>query len=151
MGHSDFYSLGQLRLIGLKNILVLLSLQVFHASIGTLKKIVSKHWNVLKNDRMLGTTLPERQNVVFHDVLSLRLQVAPNILDAPNRVSFFQKRKGYFPCRKCSVCSLKTIKNRRVEQFKLRATVNLYNIDTFITCTSLNVVSDCLSMRPSIC
>lgn len=63
-----------------------------------IKKIMTKHWVVLKNNKVLGPVLPDHPQVIFRVVPPLKLQVAPNILDAPNRVSFFQKSKGYFPC-----------------------------------------------------
>lgn len=63
-----------------------------------------------------------------------------HILDAPNRVSFFQKLKGNFLCWKCSACCLDKNKARRIRLFQSSATSRSYDIDTLITCTSLNVV-----------
>lgn len=89
---------------------------------------------------MLGPSLPERPQVIYRGVPPLRLQVAPNVLDAPNRVPFFQNSKGFFPCRKCKVCRINGDKNRKICQFKSNSTTKVNDIDTFITCTSKNVV-----------
>lgn len=105
-----------------------------------IKKILRKHWAVLKNDKVLGPSLPERPQVIYRGVPPLRLQVAPNVLDAPNRVPFFQNSKGFFPCHKCKVCRINGDKNRKICQFKSNSATKVYDIDTFITCTSKNVV-----------
>lgn len=55
-----------------------------------IKKIMSKQWAVLKNDRVLGPVLPDHPKVFFRDVPPLKLDVAPN------RVSFFSKIKVFF-------------------------------------------------------
>lgn len=105
-----------------------------------MKKIMTKHWGITKNNKILGPVLPDRPQVIFRGVTPLRLQVAPNILDAPNRVSFLQKSKGYFPCHNCNVCHCNKNKNRKICHFKSNVTGRVYDINTFITCTSQNVV-----------
>lgn len=105
-----------------------------------IKKIMSRHWKVLKNDRVLGPAITDFPKVIFRGVPPLKLQVAPNVLEALNRVSFFQRLKGFFPCRRCSVCHLNKNQGKRISQFQSTATSRYYEIDTFITCTSLNVV-----------
>lgn len=62
-----------------------------------IKRIVKKHWSVLKSDKVLGPHLPETQSVVFRGVPPLGLYIAPNVLDKPNNVSFFHDLTVFFP------------------------------------------------------
>lgn len=54
-----------------------------------IKKFIQKHWKVLQGDQVLGPIIPEQPQVVYRGVPPLRLQVAPNIVDPPKKVSFF--------------------------------------------------------------
>lgn len=104
------------------------------------KRIMARHWRVLKNGKVLEPHIPEVPQVIFQGVAPLRLQVMSNILDAPNRESFFQNLKGYFPCHKCMVCSLNNLQSTHVCTFSSTATSRNFEINTFISCSSLNVV-----------
>lgn len=77
-----------------------------------IKKITNKHWKVLRNDRFLGPVLLERAGVIFRGAWSIQGEIAPNIIDSPKRVSFFQQCKGYYPYHRCNVC-LHNIGRRR--------------------------------------
>lgn len=57
-----------------------------------------------------------------------------------SKSTFFQELKGYYPCRKCSVCQVNCIKERRVCEFQSNIASTRYRIDSFITCSSKNVV-----------
>lgn len=92
---------------------------------------MTKHWGVLRNDKILGSVLPYRPQVIFRGVPPLKLQVAPNILDAPNRVSSFQKSKGYFPCRNCNACLCNKNKEIKICHFKSNVTGRSYGIHTY--------------------
>lgn len=48
-----------------------------------IKKLVCKHWHILKNDHILGSTLPDRPQVVFRGVPSLKDTLAPGFCDPP--------------------------------------------------------------------
>lgn len=48
-----------------------------------IKDIFQKHWNVLKNDYILGPTLPDRAEVTYRGAPSLRGKIAANVLDPP--------------------------------------------------------------------
>lgn len=100
---------------------------------------MTKPWGVPKN-KIWGPVLPDCPQVLFRGVPPFKLQVAPNILDAPNRVSFFQKSKVYFPCRNCNVCLCNKNKDRKICQFTSNTTGRVYDVKTFMTCTSQNVV-----------
>lgn len=76
-----------------------------------IKKIMKKHWALLINNKILGPVLPEHPQVIFRGVPPLEMQRAPNVLDAPNRVSFFQNSKFFFSCHRCTVCHIN--KNKR--------------------------------------
>lgn len=56
-----------------------------------IKKSFKKHWSVLKNDRVLGPILPDKPGYIFRGLPSLQASVAPNILDLPKRIPFFQQ------------------------------------------------------------
>lgn len=69
-----------------------------------IKKFFNKHWKVLLNDKVLGPSLPDRAGIIYRGARSIQGEIAPNTLDPPHVVSFFQECKGYFLCRKCNVC-----------------------------------------------
>lgn len=102
--------------------------------------IVRRHWEVLRSDRVLGPLLPEKAKVIFRGAPSLRLKVAPNVLDPPVRPSFFHNLKGFYPCRKCRVCKLNHCRDRKILSFSSTTTGARYNIRHFCTCETKNVV-----------
>lgn len=67
------------------------------------KNVFRKYWNVLKN-YVLGPVLLALPTVTYRGVPPLRLQVAPNIVEHPKKNSFFHQMKGFYPCRKHTVC-----------------------------------------------
>ena len=113
------------------------SYSVQHFSV---KKLIRKHWHILKNDSLLGPVLPEAPKVIFRGVPPLRLQVAPNIVDPPKTISFFQERGGFYPCRGCATCKVNACRSRRVETFFSNATQRNVKIKPFITCSTRHVV-----------
>lgn len=60
----------------------------------SIKKIMSKHWGVLHNDRILGLHLPKKPCVMFREVPPLRLQVSPNIIEPPKKTCVFSEYGG---------------------------------------------------------
>lgn len=51
---------------------------------------MQRHWKVLQGDRVLGSNLPDRPWVVYRGVPPLKMQVAPNVVNPPKQLSFFQ-------------------------------------------------------------
>ena len=106
----------------------------------SVKKIFNKYWNILKNDRILGPAIPDKPVVLFRGAPSLRHKLAPNVINPPNVISFFQTMKGFFPCRKCNICKVNQFQGRRIESFQSTQTLKSYPIDSFITCSSDHVI-----------
>lgn len=48
-------------------------------------KIMKKRWQVLKNDRVLGLTLPDKPNVIFRRSNTLKDALAPSAVNPPPR------------------------------------------------------------------
>lgn len=71
-----------------------------------IKQMLSRHWHIVNNDRILKGIFPDRPHVVFRGAPSLRNRVSPNILDPPTRANIFSQLTGYYQCRRCRVCSL---------------------------------------------
>lgn len=91
------------------------------------KSIISKHWNVLKSDRVLSTLLPVQAKVIHRGPPSLRSKIARNIINPPVRASFFHNLIGYYPCKKCGVYH--NIRGRHAtKEFKSTTTKSLLNI-----------------------
>lgn len=66
-----------------------------------IKKLVYKHWHIIKNDLILGPILPDKPQVVFRGVPSLKHSLAPSACDPPStRLMFFQNLIGYHKCKK---------------------------------------------------
>lgn len=105
-----------------------------------IKRIIKKHWPVIKNDRILGPLLSEKPRVLFRGATSFRHMLAPNVPDPPVRLSFFGDLKGFSPCRRCAVCKVNTVKDRRLTEFTSVNTGLTYPIKSLITCTTKCVV-----------
>lgn len=69
-----------------------------------IKAIFEQHWGILRNDKFLGSVLPERPKVIYRGVPSLKSKIAPTIINPPIRPTFFHNWTGYHPCKKCTVC-----------------------------------------------
>lgn len=50
-----------------------------------IKNILRKHWHLLGNDRVIKTFIPEKPQIVFRGVPSLRDKIAPNVVDPPTK------------------------------------------------------------------
>lgn len=92
------------------------------------KNIIRRHWDRLRNDRVLKTVLPEQPKVIFRGVSSLRGKIAPNTINPPTRSSFFHYLVGYFPCRKCTVCQYNSCGGRKSLEYKSNVTNRVYPI-----------------------
>lgn len=99
-----------------------------------IKKIMQRHSKVLQGDRVLGSNLPDMPRIVHRGVPPLKLQIAPNVVDPPKQLSFFQNMGSFFPCRKCPICKLNT------ESFQSTSTKETSTIKPFIICSTKNVV-----------
>lgn len=106
----------------------------------SVSKIFKRYWNLLKNDKVLGPVLPDQPVVIFRGAPSLRHRIAPNVVNPPKTISFFQSMKGFYPCRKCEICHINSFRGRRCESFQSTQTNKLYNIESFITCSTECVV-----------
>lgn len=99
----------------------------------SVRKIFNKYWIQLKNDKVLGPTLPDHPVVIYRGVPSLRHSIVPNVVDPPSTISFFQTMKGFYPCRSCDICQINSFREQRCETFKSTQTNKSYNIESFIT------------------
>lgn len=104
------------------------------------KNILKKHWRVLLNDRLLGPVLPERAPVIFRGARSIQGQIAPNVIDPPKKISFFQDCKGFYPCRKCNVCHHNSAGRQKLLTFTSTVTSRVYHMKEFATCASQYIV-----------
>lgn len=95
----------------------------------SIKQIISRHWHIINNDRILK------------GASSLRNRVAPNLFDPPTRkFTFFDQRTGFYQCRRCRVCSLSSSTHRRSIKFESTSTQVQHTITPFITCSTVGVV-----------
>lgn len=107
----------------------------------SIKKLLSKHWHIVKNDGILGPVLPDRPQVVFRGVPSIKSFVGPSVCDPPTtKPMFFQNLVGYYRCKSCAVCSINAVKDRKVSHFHSTSTSHDFPIKYFITCSTVNVV-----------
>lgn len=97
-----------------------------------IKKILNTHWKVLQSDRFLSLVLPERVGVIFRGARSIQGEIAPNTIDPPKTVSFFQQCKGYYPCRKCNVCLHNRCGRRKTYTFQSTITLRSYKMKHFL-------------------
>lgn len=106
----------------------------------SIKKNFRKHWGILQNDPVLRTVIPDKPVLIYRGAPSLRHSVASNVVDPPRTVSFFQNMKGFFPCRRCKICQINSFRGRKCETFSSTVTNKVYNIESFITCSTQYVV-----------
>lgn len=104
------------------------------------KRIIKRHWPVIKNDRVLGPLLSVKPCVLFRGASNLRHSIAPDVPVPPIRPTFFGDLKGFFPCRKCQICKLNAFRGRRLTEFTLVGSGTTHSIVSFITCTTKCVV-----------
>lgn len=71
------------------------------------EKIIMKHWDILKKDRVLGTVLPSRPRFIYRRAPTLRDVLALSVVDLPvvreNRI-FYSLLIGFYACGKCPPC-----------------------------------------------
>lgn len=103
-------------------------------------KLLTRHWDILQNDEFLELVLPDHPKVIFKKVSGLRHPIALNVVEQPVRPTFFGNLKGFFPCRRCPVCKCCGSNSIRTQTFSSTTTGKTYRIDSFITCTTKNVV-----------
>lgn len=101
-----------------------------------IKTILSRHWNVLKMDKVLHPLIPEHAKVTFRGAPSLQSKIAPNIINPPVRPSFFHNLNRYYPCKKCVVCCHYINGRSKTSEFSSTVTNRIYQIKGFHTCTS---------------
>lgn len=94
-------------------------------------RIMTKHWNILKGDRILGPLLPNKPDIVYRRNLTLKDKLAPSAIDLPPKISMFGNLKGFFPCKRCKVC--RTSQTIKTSSFTSNVTAKVYNIKDFIT------------------
>lgn len=101
-------------------------------------KIIHKHWQILKCDKVLDPALPDRPKVLYRKNQNLKDLLAPSNIDPPPKVQMFGNLKGFFPCRRCAVFrSSKTVKSSTFSSF---VTSKVYSIKDFITCGIVGVI-----------
>lgn len=106
-----------------------------------IKKLVRKHWHLIKNDTVLGSFLPEWPQLVFRGVPSLKDSLAPGACDPPTtKPMFFQNLVAYHKCKRCAVCSINHIRDRKTTKFVSNSTSQEFDIKSFITCSTTHVV-----------
>lgn len=104
------------------------------------KSILNCHWNVLRNDPILGPVLPSKAGIIFRGSPSLHSQISHNVIDAPIKPTFFPESKGYYACEKCNVCTHNLCGRKKSESFQSTVTSTVYHMKYFTTCTSRYIV-----------
>lgn len=104
------------------------------------RAILSKHWDILKSDRVLSTALPDQAKVIFRGAPTLQSKIAPNITNPPIRQPLFHEMEGFYSCRKCTVCQHNSGIGRKTVSFTSSVTHKQYSIKQFCTCTTSYIV-----------
>lgn len=107
------------------------------------ERIISKHWEILKRDSVLGPVLPPRPKFVYRKPTTLRNILAPSVVDPPtfkeeNRICNFLT--GFYACGRCPACKQCKGNKKRKKEFTASVTNKQYNIKQFITCNTVGVV-----------
>lgn len=118
----------------------------------SVKKLIRKHWHMVKNDPVLGTVLPDKPCLIFRGAPPIKQLVAPTVCNPPiYKPMFFQNLIGFYRCNNCAVCSINAIKSRKTTEFTSRKTNHTFPIKSFVTCSTQCSVSPDLPMRASVC
>ncbi|CAH2320009.1 Hypothetical predicted protein, partial [Pelobates cultripes] len=107
------------------------------------KKIIKKHWHILKEDDILNPILPNQPNIVFRGAPNFKSILTTNFTrESPVRgFSFFPQTKGFYKCKQCIVCRTTDLSTPpKVTQFMSNRTKKMYNIYDFIGCNTKNVI-----------
>lgn len=107
----------------------------------SVKKIFQKHWNILKNDKVLGAAIPDKPVMIYRGAPSLRHSVAVNVIDPPKTISFFHTMKGFFPFRKCNICQINSFMGRKCETFQSTVTNKTLSHSSHVMLSMSSVLS----------
>lgn len=106
------------------------------------EKIIMRHWEILKRDKILGTVLPPRPRFIYRRPPTLRDMLAPIVGDPPvvkeNRI--FNFLSGFYACGKCPACKQCKHNLKMRKEFTASATNRKYQIKNLITCDTEGVV-----------
>lgn len=105
-----------------------------------IKHILNRHWRVLKSDPVLGPVLPINAGVTFRGAPSLRDHISHNVIEPPNKTSFFPEAKGYYPRKRCNVCMYNLCGRKKSETFQSSVTSIIYHMKHFTTCATRFIV-----------
>lgn len=107
----------------------------------SVRRMLNKHWHIIKNDPVLGPSLPDRPQLVFRGAPSISSRVVSAACDPPvHKPMFFQHMTGYFKCKNCEVCAINALTERKVCQFITNNSPLNFHIKSFITCSTTHVV-----------
>lgn len=108
----------------------------------SVKKLIHKHWHILKkNIKYLDLFFPKK-TLVYRGIPSLKDSLAPSVCDPPNNniLMFFQNLVGFYKRKKCAVCSINSIRARKITKFISTSTSQEFMMKSFITCSTPNVI-----------
>eukprot|EP00079_Xenopus_tropicalis_P035384 XP_017949155.1 PREDICTED: uncharacterized protein LOC108647467 isoform X1 [Xenopus tropicalis] len=99
-----------------------------------IKKIIKKHWEVLKLDADLYQQLPSEPGIIFKRATNLKQRVTRSCIP-PGAKSKHKSLVGYYPCVTCKACKY----GKKTKKFTSKVTNEEFQIDTIIRCTTKNV------------
>lgn len=99
------------------------------------KAIFSKHWDILKNDRILTTSIPDQAKVIIRGAPILQSKIAPNVITPPPNLF-----NSFLSCKRCTVCQHNSGIARKTVDFTSSVTHKNYPIKHFCTCTTSYIV-----------
>lgn len=111
----------------------------FNRQCKKLKKVVKKHWPILKSDNTLKTLLPSQPTFIYRRAPTLGNNLVHNALDVPKQIRVFPNLKGFFKCNKCLPCRVSQWTSKKKESFRSISTGKEYKNKKLITCNSTHV------------
>lgn len=107
------------------------------------ERIVSKHWDILKKDSVLGAVFPPCPKFVYRKPPTLRDILAPSVvvpLRSKRKTGFSTSCQVFNACGKCPACKQCRHNLKRRKDFSASATSKYYQIKHLITCNTVGVV-----------
>lgn len=103
------------------------------------EKIIRKHWHLLLKDSDLAKSLPDKILFIYTKPPTLRLKLAPNVVDPPKKTVTFLDQVGFFSCGRCVMCRMSKHRVRKTLEFTSHSSGESHKINKFITCETTHV------------
>ncbi|OCT55832.1 hypothetical protein XELAEV_18003247mg [Xenopus laevis] len=115
----------------------------YNQSKNKFEKILKKHWHILRNDKDLSNYLTKNPRILYKKPQTIKQILVPSCIPVEKkqtRTFLTQDTVGFYPCGNCKACKTCQTTNKKCKSYTSKVTNMTYNIKSFITCSSTNII-----------